>query len=346
MKELLLVGYFGFDNLGDELLLISLLDFIRRNLPDIKPLVLYGKDVRNIYSAEVIPRKQLLFGIVRADGICFTGGSILQDVTSIRSLIYYIGIIFLSLLMNKPVIMISQGFGPIDTRLGKRLIKILNLVYSISVRDRESLKFLNDFDIKRPKIYQGDDLVLFLERDSFKLEGSLEERDVIVSIREFPGFREEEFLEAFARFKEKNNLNMSFFVAHKEEDIGITERFAKELNCEVLFWDDPLSALDIISSTKFIISMRLHPLVISVLLEVPYVGIIYDPKIASFLSLFHNPYRIDIYSSSSQIETLLDSAWKDKDKLKSSIIEYKSKLDRRSTFKPIYDLYSIWFKDR
>lgn len=346
MKRLLLVGYFGFDNLGDELLLISLLEFIKRNLPNIKPLVLYGKDIPSVYGAEVIPRKRLISGILNSDGICFSGGSILQDVTSVRSLVYYLGIILLSLLMSKPVIMVSQGFGPVNTWLGKRLIKILNSVYSISVRDQESLRFLNNFNITRPKIYQGNDLVFFLDKNSFKNRDIPKERDIIISIRESPGFREEEFLKAFTNFKERNNLNISFFVTHKEEDTKITERFARKLNCEILFWDDPFSAIEILSSTKFIVSMRLHPLIISALLETPFLGITYDPKVNSLLSLFPNSYSIDPSSNSSQIEALLDSAWKDKEKIISDIIEYKDKLNRDLTFGPIYDLYSIWCKDR
>ncbi|HRR91810.1 MAG TPA: polysaccharide pyruvyl transferase family protein, partial [bacterium] len=179
-RQILLVGYFGFDNLGDELLLISLLDFIRHNFQDIKPLVLYGKNLPSVYGADVIPRKKLLSGIIKADGVCFSGGSIIQDTTSVRSLVYYLGIILLSFITGKPVIMVSQGFGPVKTWLGEKLIRILNLVYSISVRDMDSYKFLERSGIRRPKIYQGNDLVSFLDVDRFRLEDSSVERDVLV----------------------------------------------------------------------------------------------------------------------------------------------------------------------
>ena len=345
-RQILLVGYFGFDNLGDELLLISLLDFIRHNFQDIKPLVLYGKNLPSVYGADVIPRKKLLSGIIKADGVCFSGGSIIQDATSVRSLVYYLGIILLSFITGKPVIMVSQGFGPVETWLGKKLIRILDLVYSISVRDVDSYKFLERSGIRRPKIYQGNDLVSFLDIDRFRIEDSSVERDVLVSVREAEGFREEEFLDAFVRFREENNLNLAFFVTHKDEDARITEEFARKLDCEILFWDDPISAMKILSSARFIVSMRLHPLIISSLLEIPFLGIIYDPKVRSFVSLFPDAHSLDISSDSSRIEDTLNLAWRNRERLKSGIIKYRDNLNKQETFNPIYDLYSLWSKDR
>lgn len=346
MKKLLLVGYFGFDNLGDELLLISLLDFIKCNFRDIEPVVLYRKDLPSVYGADVIPRRRLLSGIIKSDGICFSGGSIIQDVTSIRSLLYYLGIVLIASLIGRPVIMISQGFGPIRTWIGKKLIRILNLVHSISVRDRDSFEFLNKSRIKSPRIYEGSDLVLFLNIDNFKIKDSSKNIDVIISIRESPNFKEKEFLSAFARFKKKNNLNIALFITHKEEDAKITERFATSLECEILTWDDPISAISLLSSARFIISMRLHPLIISSVLNIPFLGITYDPKVSSFISLFSDVYSLSDSSDASKIEDTLNTAWENKERTISGIIKSKNNLNRENTFKPLYDLYSFWFKDK
>lgn len=348
MKRLLLVGYFGFDNLGDELLLVSLLDYLRKNLPDIKPIVLYGKSLPEVYGAEVIPRRSLINGIRLADGICFAGGSILQDVTSIRSLLYYIGIILLSYIMKKPVFLLSQGIGPIRTILGKNLLKVLNLTHSISVRDEESLKALEIFGVCKPRCYLGNDLVLYLDLEEFKKPLVEKERDILISVREFPNFKEEDFLEAIARFKGRYNLDVSILVTHKLEDRDISERFARRLNCDLIFWESPSSVISIMSSFKFVIAMRLHPLILSALLDIPFLGIVYDPKVKAFISHFPNIYSLDVDSSLDEIEDILSLSWESRDMIVRDILRFKgaSRDKKEETFRPLYDIYDVWFKDR
>lgn len=346
MRRLLLVGYFGFENLGDELLLISLLNYINRNLPDIKPLVLYSRALPEVYGGDVIPRRRLISGIRMVDGVCFAGGSILQDVTSLRSLLYYLGIILLSIFMKKPVIMVSQGIGPIRSRLGKMLIRIINSVYSISLRDEESLKLLDDLGINKPRRYLGNDLVFFLDLERFK-GSSDKKRDVLISVREFSDFREDEFLEAFFRFRNKYNTDMAILVTHRLEDKDISERFAKKLNCDLIFWEDPLSTIHTMSSFRFVISMRLHPLILSALLGIPFLGIIYDPKVRSFISLFPDIYSLDVDSKSEEIEKIISLSWENREMIASSISAFKSTaLNMEDTFKPLYDIYDVWPKDR
>lgn len=348
MKKLLLVGYFGFDNLGDELLLVSLLDYLRKNLPDIKPMVLYGKPLPEVYGVEVIPRKSLINGIRVADGICFAGGSILQDVTSMRSLLYYLGIILLSFIMKKPVVMVSQGIGPIRTTLGKKLLKILNLTYSISVRDRDSLEVLERFGIYKPRCYLGNDLVLYLNLEEFKKPLIEKKRDVLISVRESPNFKEGDFLEAITRFKDRYNLDVSILVTHKLKDRDISERFAKKLNCDLVFWESPFSVISIMSSFKFVISMRLHPLILSALLDIPFLGIVYDPKVKAFISYFPSAYSLDINNNLDKIEDILSLSWENRDIIVGDILRFKdaSRNRKEETFRPLYDIYDVWLKDR
>lgn len=347
MKQLLLVGYFGFDNLGDELLLISLLDYLKKNLPDVKPLVLYGKALPKVYGAEVIPREKLFSGIKRVDGVCFAGGSILQDVTSLRSLLYYLGIILLSFIMRKQVIMISQGIGPIRSNLGKRLLKILNLVYSISVRDADSFKLLDTFGIYKPKRYLGSDLVFFLDLEALKDLPIDKRRDVLIAVRESSDFKEEEFLEAFSKFRDKYNVDIGILVTHRLEDKCISERFAERLNCDLIFWEDPISVISIMLSFRLIVSMRLHPLILSALLGIPFLSIVYDPKVKAFTSLFPNTYSLDVSSFSEEIERVLSLSWENKDTIASSLKSFsRVNIDKDNTFQPLYDMYDVWLKDR
>ncbi|MGB9681988.1 MAG: polysaccharide pyruvyl transferase CsaB [bacterium] len=347
MKRLLLVGYYGFDNLGDELVLLSTLEFIKTHYPLIKPVVLYNKDLDKIYGADVIHRKNLVSGIRRFDAICFAGGSIFQDITSLKSLLYYLGIVFFSFLFGKSIVMISQGIGPIDTSIGKRLMRLVNLVDSISVRDQGSKELLLSLGIKRPSIYIGGDLALFYEpKETGTSQFSKE--DIIISVRDFSGFNEEALVSALEEVKERTPFNFCFLVSHKREDLDISKRFAKRIGGDIFFWDHIEDVINLISSSRLVLGMRLHPLVLSALLDVPFIGIAYDPKVSAFSSVFPKIRLLSLTESKDAIKDAIISSLDNREALKNHIRDIKEKLLKKEeeTFRPIDELYNLWFKNR
>ena len=63
----------------------------------------------------------------------------MQDVTSPRSVLYYLGIVMIAKLLGKPVVFYAQGFGPILKSFSRFMIKqVVNRVDVITVRDFES----------------------------------------------------------------------------------------------------------------------------------------------------------------------------------------------------------------
>jgi len=347
VKRLLLVGYYGFDNLGDELVLLSTLEFIKAHYPFIEPVVLYNKDIDKIYGADVIPRKNLVSGISRIDGICFAGGSILQDVTSLNSLLYYLGIILFSSLLKKPVIMISQGIGPINTFIGEKLMKLINLVYSLSLRDIGSKELLMKLGVNKPLMYVGSDLALFYNPGKVEISDNLEDK-ILVSVRPFPGFDEDVMISALKEAKERYSVNLCFLVSHKEEDLDISKRFTQKTGGDIFFWDNIEDVINSISSSKLVLGVRLHPLILSALLEVPFIGIAYDPKVRAFLSLFPKMQLLELTGEEEDIESAIISSLEDREILKSHIKDVKEKLleKEQETFRPIDELYNLWYKDR
>lgn len=347
MKRLLLVGYYGFDNLGDELVLLSTLEFIKTHYPLIKPLVLYNKNIDNIYGVGVIPRKRLLSGIIKSDGICFAGGSILQDVTSLKSLSYYLWIIFLSFLFRKPVIMVSQGIGPINTFIGGKMMKLVNLVYSLSLRDIESKELLAKLGVNKPLMYIGSDLAMFYKPKGGGVIDKSEDR-ILVSVRTFPCFNEEALISALKEVKERFSINLCFLVSHKKEDLDISERFGKRTSGDIFFWDNIEDVINLISSSRLVLGMRLHPLILSALLDVPFVGIAYDPKVSAFLSSFPKMRLLSLTEKEEDIKSAIISSLENREALKNHIGDIKEKLleKEEETFKPIDELYNLWYKDR
>ena len=92
--KFLLAGYFGFGNFGDEAILKYAVDILRYYYKESEIKIItqspylakkqYG--LKGIYRFDI---KQVLFSIKECDFLIFPGGSILQDITSVKSINCY-----------------------------------------------------------------------------------------------------------------------------------------------------------------------------------------------------------------------------------------------------------------
>ena len=103
----LLCGYYGEHNIGDDALLQALLS----GLPaEAKPCVTAAdqQQVQQRFGVSTCDRRSLrstLSALADCDGLILGGGSLLQDSTSWRSLLYYAALILTARLQRKPVIL-------------------------------------------------------------------------------------------------------------------------------------------------------------------------------------------------------------------------------------------------
>ena len=123
MAEILIAGYYGFHNAGDEAMLAGLRRAIRELRPDVTFTAISGtaSQTRNLHGIRAVSRSDLRAiweAIGHADLVMFGGGSLLQDVTSSRSLIYYLGLATMAWLRRKPVMFCAQGIGPVHAPPG------------------------------------------------------------------------------------------------------------------------------------------------------------------------------------------------------------------------------------
>ena len=124
MVNILISGYYGFDNIGDESILRTLVSSLREHIPDCSLTVLSHNpaSTREKYGVEAVDRMSpmaILRVVKKCDMLISGGGSLLQDVTSSKSLHYYLSIIRCAEFFHKKVFIYSQGIGPID-RPGNR----------------------------------------------------------------------------------------------------------------------------------------------------------------------------------------------------------------------------------
>lgn len=117
--RLVLSGYYGFYNVGDEAILQSIIESLSKENPDIELVVLSNdsKYTKEMYGVESVDRwdiKAVYHAIKNSDGVISGGGSLLQDQTSTKSILYYTGIMGLARLLKKPYYIYSQGIGQLQ----------------------------------------------------------------------------------------------------------------------------------------------------------------------------------------------------------------------------------------
>ncbi len=151
VKHIAVSGYYGFDNFGDEAILNVLTKELKKNNFYI---TVFSKNpektgfnlgVNAVYTFNI---KSIIKTLKNCDVLISGGGSLLQDSTSLKSLLYYVFVILCAEFLKKDVIIFAQGIGPIKNIFGKLLTKIaLKKCKYITVRDEKSLFLLRSWKL-------------------------------------------------------------------------------------------------------------------------------------------------------------------------------------------------------
>ena len=321
MTKYLVSGYIGFDNFGDEAIAKALVDKIRLgNFDSEYKIVSNDKDERSITLISSNPKKtSSLYGVdsckmleffkplINSDVLISGGGSLLQDVTSKKSLFYYLGIIYLGIILRKKVVIFSQGIGPINSIVGKFLTKFaLKNCYKISVRDNKSLKLLNCWGIDASLV---KDPILEIDLPNKQQKGI-----VGIQLRRFPTLSDK-FLNSLAgeivkRFSDKRIEIYSF---QDSIDLSVCEDFKRLLNKKGLVNVEIFGNLSIndvfdkISTLEYLVAMRFHANVVGIKSGVKTLAINYDIKVKKLAEEFNLPLiELTDYDFSKQFDNLIN----------------------------------------
>ena len=297
--DVVLSGYYGFDNLGDDALLYTILRDLKERKPDIRALVLTNKPKqgREICLTDTAYRFNpfaLRSVFKNSKMLIFGGGSLIQDATSAKSLFYYLYILKLAKKYGNKVYVFANGLGPISSKNIKKAKKELMRADMITLRDNESAKLLKEICPDTPFYLTADPAIGLLGKDSelkrLAKEFSLPQGVPLigVSVREWKDLGTD-FEEKLTEFLRRINNSFSFipvFIPMKyETDVKISERILKKLGFGIIIdrKTEVLEAVSLISGMDIILGMRLHTLVFAAGNAVPCVGITYDPKVTGFM---------------------------------------------------------------
>lgn len=284
-------GYYGFGNVGDELILASIVHDLRQ-VGEWRIFVLSANPQKtaSAYKVRAVNRSSLgdILRVLRgADLFISGGGSLFQDVTSTRSLYYYLGLIDLAQTMYKKVMVYGQGIGPINNWFNRVLANhILNNVQLITVRDEDSLKELKKLGVCRPKIVVSADPVFSYVDVGAHLGQMRIERRIGVCIRRWPKAPHLPAVVAKACDELIDKLGVEiFFFPFQPDDRFLCYEVLGMMNrkAEVLEGKNPLTFSNLINQVDILLGMRLHALILAATNYIPMVGISYDPKVNSFI---------------------------------------------------------------
>ncbi|WP_397376147.1 polysaccharide pyruvyl transferase CsaB [Paenibacillus sp. sptzw28] len=172
VRRVVISGYYGYHNSGDEAVLKSILFALEeegaRQGVLIEPVVLSGDPAwtTEMYGVQAVHRMRpgdVIRAIRGSDGLISGGGSLLQDATGAKSIPYYTGVMWLAQLLRKPVFVYAQGIGPVNRRWMDPLIRgVMNRSAYVSVRDAESAALLGRMGVPQDRINVVPDPVMGL----------------------------------------------------------------------------------------------------------------------------------------------------------------------------------------
>lgn len=329
-RGVLICGAYGHGNAGDEAILEAIIAEMR-GIDPLMPLTVLSRRPDETGARFGVSALHTFdfFGflrVMRRTKLYINGGgSLIQDVTSRRSLWYYLFTIAAAKILGNRVLMYGCGIGPVSRFYNRRLVRsVLNrYVDIITLREPNSLEELRDFGVIRPEVILSSDPALSLpaaEPEAVSAAMSAlgldpNGRYACFALRRWQGFNERagEFSAAARYVYGKYGLTPLFLSINHRNDGDASELAAATLrDIPYHILRDPMEtslAIGLLSRMALVISMRLHGLIFAARAGTPAVGISYDPKVSAFLDYMGN----ELYVSLEDVEagglcSLIDSA--------------------------------------
>ena len=317
MKEVILRGYYGRDNLGDELMkdiFIRYLSssnsmlYIMNSSPE-SLKTMYGIDTPDELITGSIPTLgkfiKRFIRILKADLYIYGGGTILTDKHSYFHLLennfYFLG----RRIIGKKSLLISVGATNFKTKIGKFLCRRLvqNSAFAY-IRDSDSYNRLKSITNNSKKLILSADMVL-LYKDFIK--DKVETKNTTVGLCLMPYY--------YATFHDKDkdfNLMTKIIkqlkIIHKEDSSisfylipiqygdndktdyefceKIYENLKNELKISICKERDYTKKIEELTRCSYLISMRLHALMLSKIVNRKIFAINHNEKIAYFMKQY------------------------------------------------------------
>lgn len=315
----MICGAYGRDNAGDDAILESIVGQMRNLDPDIPMYVLTRKPRETAMRYRIGTVHTFAFGkfcrtCKKTELYINGGGSLIQDVTSSRSLWYYLMNIKAAKKKGNKVLMYGCGIGPV-TRVGNRRLagRIIDK-YSdiITLREDLSLRELQDMGVKRPEMKITADPAILLkpakesvvDRALKKMGLEPNEAYAVLAPRPWKGVetKADAFVAAARYLQQAHSLRPVFLAMEPNRDMEICQKVAAMVGGDAVCVAAPKESqvlIGILERARLVAAMRLHALIFAAGVGTPLVGVAYDPKVTGFMDYIGKPKCLQLDSLNS-----------------------------------------------
>lgn len=293
--HLLIAGYFGCGNIGDDAILLGFLKGLERTRCQVTVMSGAPEETFRLYGVQVINRMdfgEINSAIQKCDALVFPGGSIFQDVTSVRSVGYYAKLVHAAKKAGKKVILLGQGIGPLTSFLGKRIaLGAFNDCDAIAVRDAGSVATLKSLGVKTSPRLTAD-MAFLLSKPATDEDvrdfGVGDMRTIGIAPRPVGKMKGTDTVALFGelcRMLYKNNLMPVLIELDRKEDGPLINEIEKTQGGKVpgiRKLSTPMQLQQRLMRMESMISVRLHGGILAATVGMPAFMVSYDPKVSAF----------------------------------------------------------------
>lgn len=285
LRRICLAGYFGFGNLGDELMLRAEVELLREMGFAGELLVLFGprgEPPQGVARANRWSVPDVVRALRGSDLLILGGGSVFQDATSLKSPFYYAALVFLAKGFGLKVWAFGHGVGPLRRSISRWVsLRALGACDLITLRDERSLRWLAGRGMPEGRLRLGADPVFSLTPRMSPSRGGgwflLNLRPVNSSL---------------PRLALKEGLALADGLGLRVVGVALSEGdrdLMASFGLKATLVGSLEEAAGVFEGASLALGMRYHFLVLSAMAGVPFVGVPYDPKVVSLCGAFGMP---------------------------------------------------------
>ena len=306
-------GYYGCGNAGDEAVLAGMTTSFARQAGERVQLTVLSQNPTSttaLHGLEAVYRmdmRQVRTTLRQSDLLISGGGSLLQDTTSARSLLYYLWIARMAFQAGKPVMFYAQGMGPLKRKMSRLLVRqVANRAAFLTVRDESSAQLLKAIGVTNPNVEVTADPAFALApapdakiNALFRTEGiSAESPLVAVALRPWQEGSGPSPLDKYARLltalQTQTGAQIVLLPMHSQDDVTFACEVAERAGSDEAFpviknAYAPNVLLGLVGRMQAVVAMRLHALIFAARMSVSPFALSYDPKVANLMNLLDCP---------------------------------------------------------
>jgi len=334
--KIIICGYYGFGNLGDELILSQLCQILlntkNKNI-DLSVLSNSPQETAKTHNVKAFNRHNpiaIFFSIARSNVFLLGGGGIIQDKTSSASLYYYLVLCLLAKMLGKKVVIFSISVNPLKKINSTICAWVLNMFNGVMLRDEFSYNYLKKIGVRVNNLTLGIDPVF-----AHRIVKNINEKSrVLFILRQQKGINGLERVVAnFADFVSKKSLERVIFGYFQKTDfkfcenvIALLPNIVEHINPVEFSFEN----LSIFSNVNFVLTQRYHGAVLAIKAKIPFIALSDDEKLIEIAREFSqfvvSPSALDC---NERLIKAFDELWQNYETYSQNIEQVSTKLDAK-----------------